>query len=96
MDMTKNQHDLINAISSKLSLEISDVELVFHQIFYELGASLINGESVDIETFGQFYVKTREARAGVSKSGKDIEVSKKCTINFKASTNLKKSINLSG
>ena len=59
-----NKTELIAAVAEKTGLTKKDAERVVNATFETVTASLAKGEKVAVGGFGNFEVKTREARVG--------------------------------
>ena len=59
-----NKTELIAAVAEKTGLTKKDAERVVNATFETVTASLAKGEKVAVAGFGNFEVKTREARVG--------------------------------
>ena len=59
-----NKTELIAAVAEKTGLTKKDAERVVNATFETLTGALAKGEKVAVAGFGNFEVKTREARVG--------------------------------
>ena len=59
-----NKTELIAAVAEKTGLTKKDAERVVSATFETIACSLTKGDKVAISGFGNFEVKTREARVG--------------------------------
>ena len=88
-----NKTDLINAVAANANLTKKDAEAVVNATLATIVESLAKGEKVQIAGFGNFEVKTREARVGRNPRTKEtiqIPASKQPT--FKAAKALKDAV----
>ena len=88
-----NKTELIAAVAEKTGLTKKDAERVVSATFETITASLQKGEKVQIFGFGNFEVKTREARVGRNPRTKEtIEIPASKQPAFKAAKALKDAI----
>ena len=88
-----NKTELIAAVAEKTGLTKKDAERVVNATFETVTASLAKGEKVAVAGFGNFEVKTREARVGRNPRTKEtIQIPATRLPVFKASKALKDSI----
>ena len=91
--ISMNKTELIAAVAEKTGLTKKDAERVVNATFETVTASLAQGEKVQIAGFGNFEVKTREARVGRNPRTKEtIEIPATRLPGFKASKTLKDTI----
>ncbi len=87
---TVNKKALVDAVSEKTGFTKKDVTAVVESVFETIGASLSEGNTVDVAGFGKFVVKERAARKGVNPAtGATIEIAASRVPTFKASRTLK-------
>ena len=85
-----NKTELIAAVAEKTGLTKKDAERVVSATFETITASLEKGEKVQVFGFGNFEVKSREARVGRNPRTKEtIEIAATKLPTFKASKALK-------
>ena len=85
-----NKTELIAAVAEKTGLTKKDAERVVNATFEAVTASLVKGEKVSVSGFGNFEVKTREARVGRNPRTKEtIQIPATRLPVFKASKALK-------
>ena len=85
-----NKTELIAAVAEKTGLTKKDAERVVNATFEAVTASLVKGEKVSVSGFGNFEVKTREARVGRNPRTKEtIQIPASKAPVFKASSALK-------
>ena len=89
--MTKTE--LIAAVATKAGLTKKDAERVVNATFEAVTASLVKGEKVSVSGFGNFEVKTREARVGRNPRTKEtIQIPATRLPGFKAAKALKDAV----
>ena len=88
-----NKTELIAAVAEKTGLTKKDAERVVNATFETVTASLAKGEKVAVAGFGNFEVKTREARTGRNPRTKEtIQIPATKLPVFKASKALKDTV----
>ena len=88
-----NKTELIAAVAEKTGLTKKDAERVVNATFETVTASLAKGEKVAVAGFGNFEVKTREARVGRNPRTKEtIEIPATKLPAFKAAKALKDAV----
>ena len=88
-----NKTELIAAVAEKTGLTKKDAERVVSATVETITESLKKGEKVQVFGFGNFEVKTREARTGRNPRTKEtIEIPATKLPAFKASTTLKNAV----
>ena len=88
-----NKTEIIAAVAEKTGLTKKDAERVVSATIETVTEALVKGEKVQIAGFGNFEVKTREARVGRNPRTKEtiqIPASKQPT--FKAASALKNAV----
>ena len=96
MPITKmNKSDLINKISSNSSsFSGDDIEKAINSILNIISQSLTKKHRVEVRNFGTFSIRSREERLSRNpKTGTSVFVEAKSHPYFRASKNLKKSLN---
>jgi integration host factor subunit beta len=90
-----NKSDLIKKLSNKLTSHIEeDIEDSVNLILDKLTQSLINNDRVEVRNFGTFSTRPRERRLSRNpKTGTSIIVESKHHPYFRASKNLRESLN---
>ena len=90
-----NKSDLISNISNKSdSYSEDDVEKSINSILNLITKSLINKHRVEVRNFGTFSIRYREERLSRNpRTGTSVLVEAKCHPYFRASKNLKQSLN---
>ena len=88
-----NKTELIAAVAEKTGLTKKDAERVVSATFETITETLTKGDKVQVFGFGNFEVKTREARTGRNPRTKDtIEIPATQLPTFKASKALKDTV----
>ena len=91
--ITMNKTEIIAAVAEKTGLTKKDAERVVSATIETISASLAQGEKVQIAGFGNFEVKTREARVGRNPRTKEtIEIPATKLPVFKAAKALKDAV----
>ena len=88
-----NKTELVAAVAAKTGLTKKDAERVVSTTIETITETLIKGEKVQISGFGNFEVKTREARVGRNPRTKEtIQIPATRLPQFKASKTLKDAV----
>ena len=88
-----NKTELIAAVAEKTGLTKKDAERVVSATFETIACTLTKGEKVAVSGFGNFEVKTREARVGRNPRTKEtIEIPATKLPAFKAAKALKDAV----
>ena len=88
-----NKAELINVVAEKAGLSKKDTEKAVTALIDTITAELVAGEKVSLVGFGNFDVKTREARTGRNPRSKEtIEIPASQTPVFKAGKALKDAV----
>lgn len=89
-----NKADLINEVSTRVSLTKTKTGEVIDAVVEAVSAALNNGEKVTLVGFGTFQTANRKARKGRNpKSGREILIPAKKVAKFKPGGALSKSVN---
>ena len=90
-----NKSDLVNILSNKLdSFATEDIEKSVNSILELISASLSQNRRVELRNFGTFSVRSRDERLSRNpKTGTSVLVEAKHHPYFRASKNLKESLN---
>jgi integration host factor subunit beta len=89
-----NKSDIINLISEKNNLELSDIEYSIKKIMEYMSENLYQGERIEIRGFGTFSLHTHQSRlARNPKTGDKIALERRNTVHFKPSKELKSRVN---
>lgn len=85
--------DLVEKIFEKIGLSKKEAQDIIEILFDTMKQAFIEGESVKISGFGTFNVRKKMARRGRNpKTGEDLEISPRRVITFRASNQLKASM----
>ena len=88
-----NKAELINVVAEKAGLSKKDTEKAVTALIDTITAELVAGEKVSLVGFGNFDVKTREARTGRNpKTKEEIQIPATRIPQFKAGKYLKKTV----
>lgn len=89
-----NRADLVARVSDQTGLPKSTAEVAVNTIFNSLTDALAQGDGVAIAGFGNFTVKSREARKGRNpRTGDEIDIPASKVPGFKAGKALKDAVN---
>jgi len=85
--------DLIDVISKKSQVSLSESKLCVEVIVEELTLAIVSGEGVEVRGFGGFYKRHRKGRMGINpKTGDKTEVAAKFVPFFKPGKFLKEAV----
>lgn len=88
-----NKAELINVVAEKAGLSKKDTEKAVTALIDTITAELVDGEKVSLVGFGNFDVKTREARTGRNpKTKEEIQIPATRIPQFKAGKALKDAV----
>ena len=88
-----NKAELINVVAEKAGLSKKDTEKAVTALIDTITAELVAGEKVSLVGFGNFDVKTREARTGCNpKTKEEIQIPATRIPQFKAGKALKDAV----
>lgn len=88
-----NKAELINVVAEKAGLSKKDTEKAVTALIDTITAELVAGEKVSLVGFGNFDVKTREARTGRNpKTKEEIQIPASKVPVFKAGKALKDAV----
>ena len=89
-----NKSDIINLVTEKNNLSLSDVEYSIKKVIEYTSANLYQGERIEIRGFGTFSLHTHQSRiARNPKTGDKIALERRNTVHFKPSKELKSRVN---
>ncbi|MBR2446110.1 MAG: HU family DNA-binding protein [Clostridia bacterium] len=89
-----NKTQLIQKIAENGNMTKKDAEAALKAVIDSISDAVASGEKVQISGFGNFDVKTREARMGRNpKTGESVEIAASKRIVFSAAQALKDKIN---
>jgi integration host factor subunit alpha len=92
MSMTKI--DIIQNVSEKLGISKNNSAQLVESVFAIMKEQLSKGDTVKISGFGNFLVKSKNARRGRNpQTGDEMEISARRVLTFKASQILRKTLN---
>ena len=92
MAMTKL--DIVQNVSDKLGLSKRDSSRIVESLFEIMKEQLSNGDTVKISGFGNFVLKSKNARRGRNpQTGSEMEICARKVLTFKSSNILKKALN---
>jgi integration host factor subunit alpha len=85
--------DLVERIFEKIGLSKKEAQEIIEILFDTMRQTFIEGESVKISGFGTFNVRQKTARRGRNpKTGDDLEITPRRVITFRASNQVKSSM----
>ena len=89
-----NKSDIINLVTERNNLSLSDVEYSIKKVIEYMSANLYQGERIEIRGFGTFSLHTYQSRiARNPKTGDKIALERRNTVHFKPSKELKSRVN---
>ncbi len=89
-----NKSELIDAISSKSGLSKADAKRALEGFITSTEGALKKGDKISLVGFGSFSISKRAARTGRNpQTGKEIKISAKKVVKFKAGADLAKKVN---
>ena len=95
MAMTKI--DIVQNIFDKLGISRKDSTRIVESVFELMKEQLSNGDTVKISGFGNFVVRSKNARRGRNpQTGSEMEICARKVLTFKCSNVLKKTLNGKG
>lgn len=87
--MTLTKADIIDSLISS-GIDRNDAKQIVDDVFEEIRACLISGEMVKLSGFGNFILRDKAERPGRNpKTGKEIPISARRVVSFKAGQKLK-------
>jgi len=85
--------DLVNAMFEKIGLSKKEALEIIELVFDTMKQTFVEGESVKVSGFGTFNVRKKMARRGRNpKTGEDLEITSRKVVTFRASNQLKTTI----
>jgi integration host factor subunit alpha len=85
--------DIVNILAEKDGLPKADAQGIVETIFHTLMQTLVAGESVKVAGFSTFAIRKKSARIGRNpKTKKEVEITARRVVTFKASDHLKEAI----
>ncbi len=89
-----NKAELIDAIASNAGISKADAKRALDATTDAIAASLKKGDRISLVGFGSFSVSKRAARTGRNpQTGKEIKISAKNVVRFKAGSELSGKVN---
>ncbi len=89
-----NKSDLISAMADKAGISKAKASDALEAFMDSTASALKNGEKLVLVGFGTFSVNKRAARAGRNpRTGKEIQISAKNVVKFKAGAGLSENVN---
>ena len=86
--------DLTEAVHNEIGLSRYESSKFVEQVLELISSALLKNEQVKISKFGTFSTRNKVARVGRNpKTGIEAEISERRVITFRASNNMKQSIN---
>ena len=91
---TVTRADLTDAVYRAVGISRNESAAFVERILEEIAASLENGETVKISSFGTFSVRDKKLRMGRNpKTGEEVPIAPRRVVTFRASHVLKDKIN---
>lgn len=88
--MTLTKADIVEAIIAQVGLARPDARQMVDDLFEEIRACLAAGEPVKLSGFGNFELRDKKERPGRNpKTGKEIPITARRVVSFKAGQKLK-------
>ncbi len=92
--MALTKIDIVQNISDKLGISKKDSTRIVESVFEIMKEQLSKGNTVKISGFGNFLVKSKNARRGRNPhTGVEMEISARKVLTFKSSQILRKALN---
>jgi len=92
--MALTKIDIIQIVSNKLGISKTDSTRIVESVFELMKEQLSKGETVKISGFGNFVVRSKNARRGRNpQTGSEMEICARKVLSFKCSNVLKKALN---
>lgn len=89
-----NKAELVDAISAEAKMSRADAERALNAMTNNIGKALKKGDRISLVGFGSFSVSKRAARVGRNPAtGKEIQISARKVVKFKAGTELSNQLN---
>lgn len=91
---TVTRADLCEAVYRQVGLSRTESAALVEVVLNEIAASLVQGETVKLSSFGSFVVRSKGQRVGRNpKSGQEVPIPPRNVLTFKPSNILKSRIN---
>ncbi len=85
--------DLVEKIFEKIGLSKKEAQEIIEILFDTMKQAFVEGESVKVSGFGTFNVRQKMSRRGRNpKTGEDLEITPRRVITFRASNQVKSSV----
>ena len=92
--MALTKIDIVQNISDKLGLSRNNSARIVESVFEIMKEQLSKGDTIKISGFGNFVVKSKNARRGRNpQTGNEMEISARKVLTFRSSNVLKKTLN---
>ena len=93
MDKTTTRSTLSEAVFKNVGLSRNESAALVDSIFSEILRNLTNNKDVKISSFGTFVVRNKKERIGRNpKTGKEVPISARSVVTFRASNVLKSKV----
>lgn len=90
---TLTRADLSEAVYQKVGLSRTESSELVESVLDEIGASVVNGDSVKLSSFGSFLVRSKSERIGRNpKTGVEVPILPRRVMVFKPSNVLKQAV----
>ena len=94
MKKTWTRNDIIESISEKVGLSLTDSSSIIEEIFEQILSELEKGNDVKISSFGTFSVRHKKTRIGRNpKTGIEVPIKERNVVTFSTSNVLKSQFN---
>lgn len=91
---TLTRADLAEAVVQKVGLPRNESHELVERVLFEISDSLTNGEQVKLSSFGSFGIREKGERVGRNpKTGKEVPITPRRVLVFRASNIMKDRIN---
>jgi len=85
--------NVVDSISSELSMQKQDVRLAVDIILETMGNALVEGRRIELRGYGSFSVRTRKSRLTKNpRTGKMMDIPERKTLHFTMSKSLKETL----
>ncbi len=85
--------NVVDKISSELSMQKQDVRLAVDIILETMGNALVEGRRIELRGYGSFSVRTRKSRLTKNpRTGKMMDIPERKTLHFTMSKSLKETL----
>ncbi len=93
-EYTVTRADIIDAVYKEIGLSRTESALIVETILTHITTTLIKGEEVKLSGFGVFDIRVKQPRMGRNpKTGRDVPISARRVLRFRASNILKNRVN---